>query len=566
MTVGTAPQNTAPIVVGSRPEARLRKLLGWLIGIRLIVITSIILPFLLAPEQVIYDYLLQGTGAVYAASLAYLVMHVGGRPSLILQAYIQFAGDLLFITGLVYYSGGYTSSISILYLIVITLASVYSRRRAGVIVASAAWVLYATVVVALYFGWIETPGDPQSGSLSRLVYNLGVHFLGFYAIAFLTSHLARSVERAEQALEIKREDLADLQVAHHDVLESLPSGIITTDPNGRIASANAAAHAILGKDRLELIGFTLADIEFLTAEEWSHATAVDNVQGIPRLDVEYTVDGFTRHVGYSVNPLKRADGSTAGRILIFQDLSEWRRLQEELRIKDRMAAVGTMASGLAHEIGNPLAAISGSVQMLSAEMPQQSSQSKLLQIILKESERLDRTIKGFLKFARPQQGKRLRFDVGSLLAENVELLRNSREVRAEHQIELDLDPPTMSLVGDPDQISQIFWNLARNALRAMDSAGLLKIVGRVEEPFYRMRFTDTGRGMKEEERANLFQPFRSFFDEGSGIGMAIVYRIVEEHEGRVHVESSPGKGTTITIELPLVGSVATPISAARAAK
>jgi two-component system sensor histidine kinase PilS (NtrC family) len=556
----TPVQKRLPTQAFSLSENRLRRLLGWLIGIRLVVITSIIVPFLLAPEQEVYDYLLSGTGAVYAASLVYLVMLVRGQPLLTVQAYIQFAGDLLFITGLVYFSGGSASSISILYLIVITLASVYSRRRAGVIVATVAWLMYAVIVLALFYGWIPSPGDPPITSASRLTYNLGVHFLGFYAVAFLTSHLAQSVARAERALERKREHLADLEVAHHDVLESLPSGIITTDPSGRITSANTAANGILGKDESALLGTTVDSVGLLSEQEWIYAASLDDLPVKPRLEAEYASDGVNRYVGYSVNPLKRADGSTAGHILIFQDLSEWRQLQEELRIKDRMAAVGTMASGLAHEIGNPLAAISGSVQMLSSTVPEQSSQSKLLGIILKESERLDRTIKGFLKFARPKPGNQTQFDIGSLLTENVALLRNSSEVSAKHRIELDLDidSRTTPIVGDPDQISQIFWNLARNALRAMTDGGVLEVAGHLEPPFYRLRFTDTGRGMREEERANLFHPFRSFFDEGSGIGMAIVYRIVEEHEGEVHVESSPGQGTTITIDLPTAGAVSTP--------
>jgi two-component system sensor histidine kinase PilS (NtrC family) len=277
-------QATVRTKSGLRPEGRLKRLLGWLIGIRLVVITSIILPFLLAPEQVIYDYLLQGTGAVYAASLAYLVMHVRGRPAVAKQAYIQFAGDLLFITGLVYYSGGLTSSISILYLIVITLASVFSRRRAGLIVASLAGALYAIVVVALFLGWIQSPGDPQTGSLSRLAYNLGVHLFGFYAVAFLTSHLSENVARVEQALERKREHLADLEVAHHDVLESLPSGIMTTGPDGRITSANTAAYGILGKSEWGLVGLSVTEIDFLSDDEWSHATTIENLAVRPRLD------------------------------------------------------------------------------------------------------------------------------------------------------------------------------------------------------------------------------------------------------------------------------------------
>jgi two-component system sensor histidine kinase PilS (NtrC family) len=545
----------------SEGEGRLERLLGWLIGIRLVAITSIILPFLLAPEQRIYDYLLQGTGAVYIASLAYLVMLVRHRPSIAAQAYIQFTGDLFFITGLVYYSGGIASPISILYLIVISVASVFSHRRAGIIVATVGWLLYALVATAIFFGWVDSPSGADVGTAGRLVYHLAVHLFGFYAVAFLTSYLARSVAQAEQALEAKRELLADLEIAHNDVLESIPSGLLTTDLEGRIISANQAAEQILGKTGSELIGSALTDLGFV-ADLDHRRSALPGAHGIrPRLDAEYRRGEELLHIGYSSSSLKRADGSTAGALVIFQDLSQWRKLQEELRRTDRMAAVGSMAAGLAHEIGNPLAAISGSVQMLSASVHEDSGQSRLLRIILKESERLDRTIKGFLEFARPEEGSRIRFDIAALLSENVALLRNSQEVGPDHRIVLDLESNRFEIVGNRDQVVQIFWNLARNSLRAMESGGTLTVSGRTDAGSYRMSFSDTGRGMQEDERTNLFHPFRSFFDQGSGLGMAIVYRIVEEHNGELDVESAPGKGTTITIDLPVTDSVSTTVTA-----
>ena len=237
--------------------------------------------------------------------------------------------------------------------------------------------------------------------------------------------------------------------------------------------------------------------------------------------------------------------------MIFQDLTDWRKLQEEVRLNDRLAAVGELASGIAHEVGNPLAAISGSVQMLSTSLEDRSPQKKLLDIIFKESERLDRTVKSFLQFARPKDRSNVRFDVANLLSENLDLLRNSSEVSSSHELSLELNPPSVSLIADPDQISQIFWNLARNALRAMPDGGTLRVEGILHDSDYLVRFTDTGRGMADEERENLFHPYHSFFDEGSGIGMAIVYRIVEEHGGRVAVESREGEGTAITVALPV---------------
>jgi len=218
-----------------------------------------------------------------------------------------------------------------------------------------------------------------------------------------------------------------------------------------------------------------------------------------------------------------------------------------------MAAVGELAAGIAHEIGNPLAAISGSVQLLAKSLGGDSSERKLVEILIRESQRLDRTIKGFLRFARPRERAVRRFDVAALLAETFELLRNSEEVAPGHRLELRLDPPSVAIHADPDQVTQIFWNLARNALKAMPDGGTLEVVGELDGDLYRIRFIDSGRGMGTEERANLFHPFKSFFDTGSGIGMAIVYRIVQEHEGRLRVDSRPGGGTTIEVELPRRG-------------
>ena len=222
-----------------------------------------------------------------------------------------------------------------------------------------------------------------------------------------------------------------------------------------------------------------------------------------------------------------------------------------MRIKDRMATIGEMAASLAHEVGNPLASISGSVQMLGNTLEGNPAQTKLLAIILKESRRLDRTLKGFLRVARPRQRQILEFDIAALLAEDVALLRNSDEVLAEHHIRAEFEPPSVMVAADPDQISQLFWNLAGNALQAMPGGGRLTVYGKLVDDLYLIEFRDTGSGMTEEEKTKIFHPFKSFFDKGTGLGMAIVYKIVEEHQGEIHVESEPGLGTVIRIDLPL---------------
>jgi two-component system sensor histidine kinase PilS (NtrC family) len=532
--------------------------LRWLIGIRLVVITSLALPYFLyrlsqpdLPSQ--FDFLYVLSGLVYAVSLVYIALLRWLEARVEIQANIQFVGDLLVITGLVYYFGGLASPFSIFYFIVVIVAATLLGQRPALTIGALAWVMYATMVLALAYHLVTLPGGVAAEPPSRvqLIYNLGVHLLGLLAMAWLSSRLAQNVAQAESALRRKGVQVANLEVFNRDVIESIPSGLITTDMEGRITSANRAAEEILGVEAHSLDRKSIFAIDFLTSEQWQGLLSNDSREHRTRRELIYKRGETSRFIGYALTQLASAEGKPSGYILIFQDLTDWRQLQDELRLKDRMAAVGELAAGIAHEIGNPLAAISGSVQMLAGSYEGEPAQNRLLEITLKESQRLDRTLRSFLKFARPKDRANVRFDIAELLAENLKLLRHSSEVAENHSLELELNSSSVALEADPDQISQIFWNLARNALRAMSDGGTLTVVGQPVGSNYRISFADTGRGMDDEERARLFHPFKSFFDGGTGIGMAIVYRIVEEHGGRLTVESEAGSGTTIAVELPL---------------
>ncbi len=529
----------------------------WLIGVRLAAVTSFAFAaFLLdlagPTETPDVDLLYGMAGLVYLASLAYLALlrFLPRRPRL--QAAIQIAGDLAFTTGLVYYFGGVSSPSSVLYFLVIILASTLLGAPGGFLAATAAWGLYALTVWGMTTGWLVSPGGLGELSVARwrLAYNIVAHGIGFYAVAYLTARLAQLVAAATRRLEAESAAHARLRVVHRDVVESIPSGLITCDLAGTVTSVNPAAREILGLEGKDPIGAPVAETGLFSPAEWIELARDPEHSGHLRTETEVQLGSETRAVGFSVSRLTSAEGVPAGFIVIFQDLSDWRRLQDELRLKDRMAAVGEMAAGIAHEIGNPLAALSGSVQLLSGSLADDGRHRPLLDIISKESQRLDRTIKGFLRFARPRERTSSRFDIAALLRENMELLRNSPEVSPRHELALELEPAAAELLADPDQVAQIFWNLARNALRAMPDGGRLTVQGTLTNGTYRIDFADTGRGMTEEQRAKLFHPFQSFFDAGTGIGMAIVYRIVQEHGGRLAVESAPGRGTRIAVTLP----------------
>ncbi len=502
-------------------------------------------------------FILFTAGCVQTLLYIVLLPVLRRRPKV--HGYIQFCGDLLLITVLNLKLAAVASGFSILYLIVISVASVLLRRSAGLIVATLAYLLYAAMTLSPSFdsyavlqarGGLFAPGpaEPLTGML--LAYNLVVHLLGFYAVALLTSYLARDVARVEEKLQQKQLDLTYLQVLYGDVIQSMSGGLLITDLEGRVINLNRAGREILARPEDELIGKHVTAAGIFTREEWErHTRGTQEI--VVRSEVECRRgDGGSVYIGFTLTHLRDGQGAWRGYILIFQDLSDWRNLQEQLRMQDRMAALGQMAAGLAHEVGNPLAAISGSVQMLAGSLHGNQAQQKLLEITLKESRRLDRTVKEFLQFAKPR-GNPAQFDVAALLAEDVQLLRNSDDVQPEHEIVARLIPESALIIADLDQVGQIFWNLTRNALQAMPDGGRLTIDGELEDGVYRMHFRDTGSGMSEEERARLFHPFKSFFDGGTGLGMAIVYRIVEEHGGKIRVESRPQHGSVITVELPV---------------
>jgi two-component system sensor histidine kinase PilS (NtrC family) len=529
--------------------------LRWLIAIRLVVITSVAVIHLLlgiSPDrQFAYEpFLYALTGLTYGLCLLYLVLlrWLKGRPAI--HAAVQLAGDLSIVTGLVFYFGGVTSSFSTLYLVVITAAAALLSRRAAIVFANLAWVVYAALIVALQTGALHTlDGVPQQSAFFS--YNLIVHLLGFNAVALLASYLAQHADRAEVELERRTEDLAELEHFHRDVTNSLASGLITTDLDGLVMTVNPTGQSILGSPEEDVVGKPIWSTGLVSEEQWEIVSRVPPDGRRRDRSVIYRRPAET-HIGFSVSRLHHhQDGTTRGFIFIFQDVTHWLQLEQQVRLKDRMAAIGELSAGLAHEIGNPLAAISGSVQLLSSSVPPSNSSRRLLEIILNESRRLDRIIKGFLRFARPGDRNDVEFDIGDALRENVELLRNSDEVTARHRIDLELDPPSLRLLADRDQMVQIFWNLARNALRAMPDGGRLVVRGAVVSDVYRIEFKDNGRGMTEQERRTLFQPFKTSFGGGTGLGMAIVYQIVQEHGGELSVESAPEAGTTVTVELPL---------------
>ena len=539
-----------------------------LIAVRVVVVTTLLLASLIIQytirEVLPIDYLYVAAGVTYALTLVYIGLAFT-FPSRTLNLTIQTGGDILVETLLVYFTGGLDSPFTFLYLVSVITASMLLYRRGGLLAASAASILYGVLVDLMYYRVLPFPEQslflPSLWDSSRLYFNMAANFSGFYATALLTSYLSEQLQRTSKELDANRQNLAELRALNQNVVDSIPSGLITLSSFGTASFVNPAGAHILRAEPMSMLGRHITELGFLTSDEWNAARDDLAAGTIVRREVEHLdADGETRSIGFAVSPLSTLEGKFSGYTVIFQDLTDVKKLEAEVRLKDRMAAVGELSAGIAHEIRNPLAAIAGSVQVLKKSQSLTPQEQRLMSIVLKESERLNKSISDFLRFVRPQEKRSVEFDVAASLAETLDLLANSPELHERHEIRREIAPPSFPIVGDADQIRQVFWNLARNAIAAMPKGGALVVRTTFDDAAYHITFSDSGRGMSQSDLHRLFQPFRTNFPSGTGLGMAISYRIIQEHGGKIDVTSREGEGTSIIVTLPRVARAQLPVA------
>jgi two-component system sensor histidine kinase PilS (NtrC family) len=543
-------------------DADLRRKLAWLIGIRALIGTVLlggaVIAQVWAPASPPSRPFFALIALTYGLSAAYsLTLRFVDRQRWLIDA--QLAADALIVSAFIYITGGITSFFSLLYVLPIVAASAVQYRRGALLVAALSALIYSGLVLAQYFTVAGFRSDPWFSATQALPppsvaqYTVALNVFAFFAVALLSGSLAESVRSAGVRLEEASTQLADLQALNQHVIDSLPSGLVTTDMAQRIVTFNHAAQSITGVAGASAVGRRLADVLQLP-----QALVVTLDSGLRegearRVEFRYrTVDARGDiDIGLSAAHLE-TPGGRAGFLITFQDLTDIKKLERAARMQQRLAAVGEMAAGIAHEIRNPLASMSGSVQILRQELPLTSEQAQLMDIVLRESERLNTTIRSFLAYARPQRFAIARFDLRRALNDTALLLRNSAEVHEGHAIDVELPVDELPYEADEGQIKQIVWNLATNGLRAMSDGGRLCLAAGPDptQGGVVITVTDEGIGIPPEELDGLFQPFHGSFAKGSGLGLAIVHRIVTDYHGEIRVSSRPGAGTTVSVRLP----------------
>jgi two-component system, NtrC family, sensor histidine kinase PilS len=475
---------------------------------------------------------------------------------------VQLAGDALIVSAFVYLTGGVTSYFSLLYVLPIVAASSVQFRRGGLLVAALSTSLYVGLVVTQY-----TLGDkvwyvPSIVLPPRLVaqYTVALNVFVFFAIALVSGSLAEELRSAGARLVRASTEIADLQALNQHVIDSLPSGLVTTDPRQLVLTFNHAAEYITGVTAPSAVGRPIAEVMQMPASV-VQVLDRDLADGVARRhELLYrTADGRGEiELGLSATHVE-TPGGRAGFLFSFQDVTTIKKLERDASRQQRLAAVGEMAAGIAHEIRNPLASMSGSIQILRQELPLTAEQEQLMDIVLRESERLNETIQSFLAYARPQRFDVARLDVRRPLTDAAALLRNSADVQDKHVIEVDVPPDELWYEADEGQIKQIVWNLASNGIRAMPDGGRLRLIAAAEPASQGviLTVTDEGIGIAAADLDGLFQPFHGRFARGSGLGLAIVHRIVTDYHGEIQVSSKPGVGTTVSVRLPASRPLAT---------
>jgi two-component system sensor histidine kinase PilS (NtrC family) len=524
----------------------LTKSINALIVIRVIVVTLLLGSFYIF--RIGYDRLLHPTAfsslivSLYLLTIFYVLLlrWIKNAVQFKIFAYAQIVMDVAAEILLIYITGGIGSLFSFMFPLSILSAGIVLNRRACYVIATLSSILYGLLLDLQYYKVIISTVSFFSGK--DFFYNIFAHFIAFYLVAFLSGHLSDKLNKATQSLEERDTILSDLKAFSRYIIESIPSGIFTTDLNRRIVTFNSAAQEISKLAREEVTGKTPEDIfPFLGSSK----------EPMDRIEGEIQRNGETFPIGMRLSPLKDGSGNSIGIIGVFQDLTELKAMEAEVKRKEKWAFIGELSASIAHELRNPLASLKGSIEMLSEKKVSQEYADRLMKIALSEMDRLNGIITDFLLYARPRELNKKPFDIHQALRDVITLLQGSETDGKNVTISAKLEG-SLILTGDSKQMQQVFWNLGINALDAIADSGNVEIY--TVKKFHRTEiiFKDTGVGISSDDIDKIFYPFYTTKENGTGLGLSIAQKITEEHGGKIIVESrGPGTGTTFKVILPM---------------
>ena len=486
--------------------------------------------------------------------ISYSILKRFSRPEF--TTFLQVLWDLLFVTLLLLFTGGATSPYPFLYLLSIMNAGILLGRREALTTASLCSLIYATLIALQYAGKFESIGlssaDAQAVGSSRLIYSVLMYLVGFVVTALTTGYLAERARTSEEELRERTIDYQDLSSLHSAIVSRIDIGLVTTDQAGCIRFFNPHAEELTGISSEQAYG---RDVHALFPGLQS-----SDCQGGESCRGEMTYHATSMHprtFGYTFSPLSGRGGESAGMLLCFTDLTVLKNMEAVLKRSDRLIALGELSARMAHEIRNPLAAMSGSIQLLKDQVTSRNEQ-RLMEIVMREADRLNALIGEFLAYARPAQPRKVRIELRGLVEELRLLLISDkrfsgitiRNLIAEH----------FMITADESLLRQVLINLLNNAAEAMNSGGWIEVESRHQlrdtdgheaVPMAVVEVNDNGPGIAPEMAEHLFEPFWTSKSDGTGLGLAVSYRLVEAHGGMISAGRSEAGGSSFKIFLPV---------------
>jgi two-component system sensor histidine kinase PilS (NtrC family) len=551
-------------------EKDLTSRLGWLMLFRVLVVS-----FLLGIAAFIQirgtDSLSQMSlysifiviGTTYLLSIIYVVL-LKVVKNILFCVYVQSVFDIILITILVYATGGIESVYSTLYPLVIIYSVIFLGRKGGLLAASASGIVYGVFLDLEFYG-IFRPiySELQHGydySAGYVFSRIFIYIVSFYIIALLGSFVVEQQKKLVSLLSEKEDAFEQLDTLYSSIVESVSAGIMTIDLQGRVKSFNSAAEEITGlmfsqiKDRsIDKIFINISDVIYRKTEGDRRSKSVDNNKKNRFEAVVPLKEGKQMVLGFSFSPLIDRSGKEIGKILIFQDLTHIKEMEGEVERSKRLAMIGEMSAVLAHELRNPLASISGSIQLLKKDLKLTGTDERLMDIVLRGKDHLENLARDFLLLARPSMDKRAVMDMKEIIDDLIESIRFGPDWNEDVTIETVLCEHN-EVYGNETEIRQVFLNIIVNALQSMPDGGKLEVTSRGMKrdgnEVLEISISDTGCGIEEDNLKKIQEPFYTTKEMGTGLGLAIVNRVIESNMGEFKVESEVNKGTICTISIP----------------